>query len=78
MRYYLVFADLLAQDVLNSSAMMHSSTRTNVDKRNCLFRVIAYSGGHEYNHPHAGVACHSIWAWLSHAMIQLVDDGYHI
>ena len=29
------------------------------------------------NHPHAGVACHSIWGWLSHALIQLVDDGYH-
>ena len=26
---------------------------------------------------HAGVACHIIWGWSSHAMIQLVDDGYH-
>ena len=30
------------------------------------------------NHPHAGVACHSIWGWLSHAMIQVIDDRYHI
>ena len=30
------------------------------------------------NHPPAGVACHSILGWLSHAMIHLVDDGYHI
>ena len=30
------------------------------------------------NHPRAGVACHSIWGWLSHAMIKLVDVGYHI
>ena len=55
MRYYLVFGDLLAQDGLNSSAMMQSSTRINVDKRNCLFRVVAYSGGMSTTIPMLGL-----------------------
>ena len=45
MRYYLEFADLLAQDGLNQSAMTQNSNHTSVDKMNCPFRVVAYSGG---------------------------------
>ena len=47
MRYCLVFADVSAQDGLNPSAMMQSSDRTSVDKRNYPLRVVAYFGVHE-------------------------------